>query len=56
MAAVIEVVVAVGDEEGRHQHDRWAACRTTDDVDDASVIDRRSGGVTVLGLDVTIAA
>jgi hypothetical protein len=25
MAAVIEVVVALGDEEGGHQHDQWAA-------------------------------
>jgi hypothetical protein len=25
MAAVIEVVVAVGDEEGGHQYDQWAA-------------------------------
>jgi hypothetical protein len=25
VAAVIEVVVAVGDEEGGHQHDQWAA-------------------------------
>jgi hypothetical protein len=24
MAAVIEVVVALGDEEGGHQHDQWA--------------------------------
>src|SRR4029453_18210881 len=40
MAAVIEVVVAVGDEEGGHQYDQWAgAWRTTDDVDDASAID-----------------
>jgi len=25
MAAVIEVVVAVGEEAGGHQHDQWAA-------------------------------
>jgi hypothetical protein len=25
MAAVIEVVVAVGDEDGGHQYDHWAA-------------------------------